>query len=260
MISEVQAERIGTETMLLLADRTLRYTHGASASVRVETAQRLMASVLYCIGHGLKQQSSAEAAVDAICVAPVKQLYAHGRALVGEAVALARGKLRVVQESRIATINLAYNDTLDSGVRAFFVGYDADYGAHESPGSIDYPVRVPARDGIEYIVAYLDRLDMENHFCHAAKYSDNLLHGYHDDGAELLENLFELTLGCCVGAVLCGKGPADVLTKKDVGYLGQRLKGLPGERLKTMLRIACAQGCARLGVGEAGFCPCCTND
>lgn len=251
MISDAQAERIGGETMALLAERTLRYTHGASASVRVETAQRLMASALYCIGHGLKALGSEEEAAEEICTVSVRVLYTRGRARVGETAAQARTQLRTVQDSRIGTENLAYNDTINSGLLAFFAGYDTDYGAHESPGSIDYPVRMPERCGIEYISMYLERVDMENRFCRTAGYSDALLRGYQSDGAGLLVNLFELQLGCCVGALLCGKGPADALLAEDAVYLGQRLQGLPTERLKAMLHLACTQGCTRLGIDEA---------
>ena len=132
---------------------------------------------------------------------------------------------------------------------AFFAGYDADYGAHENPGSIDYPVcRVPNLYGIEYIAAYITRLDMEERFCRAAGFTDALLRGYHRDGMELLANFFELSLGCAAGAVLCGKGPADALTADDAAYLARRLGEVSEKRLEGMLQLACGQACARLGM------------
>lgn len=249
MISEAQAERIGMETMALLAKETVKYTHGASTSVRVETAQRLLASAVYCIGHGLKSLGSAEAALGAVCDTSVSALYAQGKKRVDASGAEARALLRTVQEGMLKTVNLAYNDTLRRGLPAFFSAYDTEYGAHENPGSVDYPVcRVPDLVGVEYMLAYLKRADMENRFCRAAEYTDALLRGYHKDGKQLLVNLFELSLSCAVGAVLCGKAPADALNADDVSHLGQRLREASGKRLYGMLCLACGQACARLGM------------
>ena len=251
LVSEAQAERIGMETMALLARHTLRYTHGASSSVRVETAQRLLSSASYCIGHGLKALGSAEAALDAVCNTAVAALYTRGRARVDVSVAEARVLLRCVQENMLKTANLAYNDTLRHGLSVFFSAYDSEYGAHETPGSIDYPVcRMPVLDGVEYMLAYLKRTDMENRFCSAAGFSDALLRGHHKDGRQLLVNLFELSLSSAVGAVLCGKAPADALTAEDVSYLAQRLGEVPETRLDGVLRLACGQACVRLGMDE----------
>jgi hypothetical protein len=248
-VSDAQAERIGMETMALMAERTLRYTHGASASVRVETAQRLMSYAMYCIGHGLKALGSTEKAAEAVRGAHVRALYERGRELLSATAAEARLRLGSLQERMLNTCNLAYNDTLHRGISAFFAGYDADYGAHENPGSIDYPVcRVPSLNGVEYIAAYLIRLDMEERFCRAARFSDALLRGYHRDGMELLVNFFELSLGCAAGAVLCGKAPADALAADDREYLARRLGEASDNRLKGMLMLACGHACARLGV------------
>ncbi len=248
-INDVQAERIGMETMALLAKLTVKYTHGASASVRVETAQRLMASAVYCIGHGLKALGSAEAALEAVLGTAVSVLHARGLACAEASITEGRALLYAVQEGMLRIANLAYNDTLLHGIPAFFSAYDAAYGAHESPGSIDYPVcRVPELTGIEYILVYLKRLEAENRFCRAAGYSDALLSGYHRDGKQLLVNLFELTLGCAAGVALCGKAPAEPLTRQDVVYLAQQLGEAQTARLYGMLRIACAQSCARLGM------------
>ncbi len=251
LISEEQAERVGMETMALLAKQTTKYTHGASTSVRVETAQRLLSSAAYCIGHGLKALGSAEAALSAVCDTAVLTLYEQGRERVDASVAEARELLGSAKRSMLRTINLAYNDTLLHGLPPFFAEYDSEYGAHETPGSIDYPVcRVPDLVGAEYMLAFLKRLDMENRFCRAAGYTDALLRGYHKDGKQLLVSLFELTLGCAVGAVLCGKVPAEALTPEDVAYLAQRLREVPAARLKGMLVLACGQACTRLGMDE----------
>lgn len=251
LMSEAQAERVGMEMMALLAKLTQKVTHGASTSVRVETAQRLLSSAAYCIGHGLKALGSAEAALGVICDTAVSTLHAQGHERVDTSVAEARALLSKVQKGMLRTANLAYNDTLIHGLPLFFSAYDSEYGAHESPGSIDYPVcRVPDLTGVEYMLAYLKRADMENRFCRAAGYTDALLRGYHKDGRQLLVSLFELTLGCAVGAVLCGKAPADALVAEDVAYLAQRLREVPPARLKGMLVLACGQVCARLGMDE----------
>ncbi len=249
-LSAAQAERIGTETAALLTKQARRYTHGASASVRVETAERLLSSAAYCIGHGLKALGGAEEALEAVCAVPVETLYARGRARLEQSVEQAREALRTAQEGMLRTGNRAYNDTLRHGLSLFFAGYDLDYGAHETPGSIDYPVAMPSLCGVEYMLEYVRRLDAENRFCRAAGFSDALLRGYHPGWRDMLENLALLTLGSALGAALLGRALPALPERGDAARLGQVLGGMPPERREGVCGMALERVIAQYGAEE----------
>jgi hypothetical protein len=210
-----------------------------------------MESAAYCVGHELKASGSAESALEAVLAEPVETLYERGKARVDASVMEARTLLELAQEGMLRTGNRAYNDTLRHGLPLFFDGYDSEFGAHESPGSIDYPVRAPALCGVEYMLEYLKRLDIENRFCRAAHFSDALLRGYHSGWRDMLENLCALALGCAVGAVLCGKRAAEPLEFGDAARLAAQLNAMPPIRMERAAGMAFERTLCALGMADA---------
>lgn len=220
------------ELLNLLAEQVLRYNGGESSSVRVETAERIFESILYCIRADLESRragpdSEAEFSLGANfppkaeptpgTVPPPKaeltpeggpsprELYRRGLALVKEEVSRAKALYRQVLKTRVRTGLLAYNVTLDGALPGFFKTYDPDYAAQENgalTGSPDYPLlcSVGGGGGIVYMKAYLEELLRENKFC--ARYSANhirallFVHGQKHglDYREVIVNIPELIL------------------------------------------------------------------
>ena len=173
---------------VLLEERIRRYTMGDSTSVPVDTARRLLGSILYCLD--LNQRFPT---LSAMHEAP---LYVRWRAGVDQAKRICgRAKLLLKQAQRTPPplVNTAYCDTLET-LPAFFAGYDAEFFAQEIPCSFDYPLCQPVSEsllGAEYILEYLRKLLAENTLLRA--FSQDALRAlyvrYYVDYADLLVNL-----------------------------------------------------------------------
>ena len=176
------------ELYLLLDERIRRYTMGDSTSVPVDTARRLLESILYCLD--LNRRFPAQD------VPQGTPLHVRWRAGVDQAKRIAaRAKLLLKQAQRTPPplVNTAYCDTLEA-LPAFFAGYDADFFAQEIPCSFDYPLCQPVSEsllGAEYILEYLRKLLAENTLLRA--FSQDALRAlyvrYYVDYADLLVNL-----------------------------------------------------------------------
>lgn len=208
---------------LLLEERIRRYTMGDSTSVPVDTARRLLESILYCLN--IQRRADKNALPDS---APMKTRWQAG---VDAAKRTAkRAKLLLLQAQRTPPpiTNTAYNDTL-SALPAFFAGYDADFFAQEIPCSFDYPLCQPVSDallGAEYIQDFFRRLLAENTFLRAFS-ADALLslyEKYYIDYADLLVNLY---LPAAEMATLCALAGTPVralsLTSEQLISLNQTL-------------------------------------
>lgn len=87
-----------------------------------------------------------------------------GRKQIRKDVKKAKHILDTIKNNLIKTKNHAYNDTIKHGISMFFSNYNVDERAHETPGSIDYPVSGTETGlvGIEYMTRYLKKLYFEN--------------------------------------------------------------------------------------------------
>ena len=140
---------------------------GRSSSVKVETAANIWESVFYTIGFYLKSFSDLNLALKIIKENSLLQLYKRGRKLVEIQFYKAKQLFTTIQGNCPVINNYAYNATIEKGIPLFFATYDLNFAAHETPGSIDYPVSNDQMElvGIEYISGYLKKLFWENRFC-----------------------------------------------------------------------------------------------
>jgi hypothetical protein len=210
----VPSEAFRAELLDLLAEQVQRHNAGQSSSVRVETAEQIFESMLYCIRAYLEsQQKGSEPGADLSQAAeltqvgglPASELYLRGLELVKRETLCAKAIYREVLKTRVKTGQLAYNETLDGAIPGFFKTYDPDYAAQENgalTGFPDYPLLRDdrSRGGILYMKAYLEELLLENRFC--ARYPANrirallLVHGqkHRLDYREVIVNIPELIL------------------------------------------------------------------
>lgn len=182
----------------VLADEVYRYNNGQSSSVRTETAQSLLESILYAVTAYLATQPDPATALK---THDINELREKGVVLLRQYVAECRELLPKVKATRVQTDLIAYNHTIDECFEAFFSRYDPRFQAQETPaGLIDYPLYLDdwSVTGVLYIRNYLTQLLRENGFC--ARYPKNrirallLTHGlkHHIDYREILQNIPEL--------------------------------------------------------------------
>jgi hypothetical protein len=140
----------------------------------------------------------------------------------------------------------------------FFRSYDVDFGAHETPPSIDYPLAIDRMEltGIDYIAEYLRKLQLENHFCGYFSNEEihDLLRGYDRQYKELLINVFTLVFFNAVGAVLLGRSTAGLsVSEFDREYLQSVLSPLSTEEMETMMDQAVDRLCCMLSLSDEGL-------
>lgn len=201
--SEQRAQQT-EELFWLLSERIARYTMGDSSSVPVETAQRLLAGIVYCVNLSNTHPSAESTAIAA--------LRARREAGVTEAKRLAkRAKLLLMEAQRMQppVTNRAFCDSLVA-LPVFFRAYDPDFFPQELPCQLDYPLCHPVSDalsGVEYLLDYLRRWRIESAFLRA--FSRDMLiplyERYYGDYDDLHVNLYLPVSEMAALCVLAGK-------------------------------------------------------
>lgn len=209
---EISTVQLGV--MQLLGEEIMQYNHMQSSSVKVETAQSLLESMLYSITAYLDTLPEPAAALK---TQNLKDLRQKGLDLLKQYIEEAKTLLKEVKATRVQTELIAYNNTIDFAIDKLLQCYDPRFEAQNTTplsktAIIDYPLSKDNTSitGILYIKNYLIQLKKENEFC--AGYSKNyirallLTHGvkHHLDYREMLINIPELILerqGSAVPAV-----------------------------------------------------------
>lgn len=255
LLTNSELENIQLQSIQLLTKQTEQYTHGKSSSVKVETAQNILQSIIYSIGIYLKSFRDADLSFAALKQKPLLEMYQHGKKLIEEQLDSAKELLDTVQKNCIVTDNVAYNDTIQNGLSIFFSAYDVDFTAHDTPGSIDYPLSSDNTElaGIEYIYNYLEKLFLENQFCQ--KFAEHdiqcLLQGYNEHYQDLLINIFELVLANALGCILANKNLLQLnIESLDRKNLYKKLVHLPKEKLDLLLQDASTKLCRDYNISD----------
>lgn len=245
LLTESEFENIQLQSIQLLAKRTERFTGGESSSVKVETAQSILQSIFYSIGIYLKSFPDPDMSIAVLKQKPLPELYHQGKKLIEIQLDSTKQLFYEIQNDHLITDNYAYNDTLLDGIPGFFLAYDVDFAAHDTPASIDYPLSDDKMDlvGIEYISSYLQKLFLENEFCKNFPVHDIhcLLRGYDDHYQDLLINIFELVLTNAVGSSLANKSVQLRVLPLDRRYLQEKLVNLSRDILNKMLQDTSTQ-------------------
>ena len=253
LISTEELERFQIQIIGLLSVQFNRYTSGFSSSVSEETAKRIQQSVLYSLGYYFKSLPDVEKGLQELKENSLEELYHRGTKLVEKACVKAKELLKTVQENSLDTEVLAYHETLGKGLTMFFKDYDTDYGAHETPASIDYPLSCDKMilTGVDYILDYLDKIQIENHICSCYPLEEitSLLKGYDLEYRELLFNIFDLVLTNSVGALLLERSPFNLnITEYDRQYLQFTQASLTGEEISERVDQTLDRLCKELGL------------
>jgi len=205
-----------------------------------------MESIFYTIGIYLKSFPSPEMGVATLKKQPLSELHGQGGKFIRAYCEDAKNLLNAVKNNRIPIDNYAYNYTLENGIPDFFASYNIEFAAHETPGSIDYPLSNDKMElsGIEYICDYLQKLYLENQFCSNFTRNDlvYLLRGYDEHYQELLINIFGLVLTNAIGCIWTDKTTFQLNIKPpDIKVLQQKFVSKRKDELDLMLQYAASR-------------------
>lgn len=227
----------------LLAAQIEMENRGYSSSVPEETAQRMMTSIAYTVGLGLKTYPDADAAAEALKSTPIHVLHTRGGAQITKLLRETRSLYKKAKETRPDVPNAFYNATLDGSLKAFFRRYDRSFAADESNFLPEYPLFCPVRNaiGVEFPHAYVRRLCWENRFC--AQFPAEELQELFVRSVQSLPdasvNLFRCVLNAAIGTLLL-KGELRTLrlSEADVRDLYDLLQYQTPETIKQRVSDA----------------------
>lgn len=221
LIGSQEMNRLQVQLMSLLNERVLDYTRGGSSSVRTETAQNIMLSVLYCLDAYLKQLDNPLTGLTLLQSTPLTMLYERGVVEVASGLEQAKSIYADISSSKLDIPLLAYQGTIDEALPSSLRNYDPAYAAQETMAAIDYPLAIPVDDlkqtGVFYIQSYVERLKLENDFCNHFSEDDveQLLTDYGQtyslDYTEALINIFEIVVNNALFSVISGRHARDLL-------------------------------------------------
>lgn len=249
----ITAERVGQvqlETIGLLNELVLRFSSGESSSVRVEVAQNILLSVFYCLDSYLLGLGDPETALACLQAESISRMHSCGLEQVRAKLQTARRLWLQVRASMLDVPQLAYTDTINQAIPEFLDSYDPLFAAHETMGSLDYPLALPEwrQTGINFLAVYLQRLQQENLFCASFSIADvrQLLyrHGcvYGLDYREALINIFEVVANNAVLAVIgAERGSPLLISPGGARRVETALSGLPEERLSALVNEVAIQ-------------------
>ena len=149
--------------LALLRQETRRYTSGESSSVPWETAQNLLASLLYTLR--LNGEAPGERGRQ-LAESDLAEELRRGQTRLRRKMDYARRLWRRLAESGAAGDSRALGETL-LGIGEFWRRYDWRFAAHEVPCDIDYPLALPVSEdlqGADYLTEWLSRLETELRF------------------------------------------------------------------------------------------------
>ncbi|MDF2655421.1 MAG: hypothetical protein K0R19_1895 [Bacillota bacterium] len=253
LIPSETLEKLQSQILTLLSAAFNRYTGGFSSSVPLETGQRIQQSIFFTTGYYLKRLSSPEEAFILLETCTLDELYQKGKKRIAEDFLNTKALLASIQKKLPSFDVLAYNDTLKEGIPLFFAAYDADYGAHEIPGSIDYPLSNDPMilTGLEYIMDYLRKFQLENLFCsyYPSETVLALIRGSDPMYREQLFNIFDLVLANSLASALMGRSALNLyISDYDQRFLQYELGSQSRDQIELLADQAGCRMCVELSI------------
>ena len=236
----------------LLLAQAQRYTQGGSTSLPRETMDELLASLCYTLGIDPKKGDSA---LLPLALGDPHERYAKALDQLRNKTDCARMLAGQLCLSAPALDCIALHSTLRSIV-AGLDGYDPRFFAHRVPGDIDYQLMRPVPErvqGVDYILAYLTRLDAELRFLSRLPLHRvlALLDGFAPDWRELVANLYAPVATNALGLALLGADPRRLhITQAQRDELMLLLGNLPAEIIEERLFAASRAVCRVLDLKD----------
>ena len=236
----------------LLLAQAQRYTQGESTSLPRETMDELLASLCYTLGIDPKKGDSA---LLPLALGDPHERYAKALDQLRNKTDCARMLAGQLCLSAPALDCISLHSTLRSIV-AGLGGYDPRFFAHRVPGDIDYQLMRPVPErvqGVDYILAYLTRLDAELRFLSRLPPHRvlALLDGFAPEWRELVANLYAPVAANALGLAVLGADPCRLhITQAQRDELLLLLGNLPAEIIEERLFAASRAVCRVLDLKD----------
>ena len=148
---ECDLRRFLKDVSLLLRRTIEAQSGGASTSVREETAQKYVSSILYVIGAALRQEPTPEAAVVRLMSELTEKIFDSGLLLLNDIKSRAKMLRDLIKNAKKPDQSDDYYTFIDIVAKRYIDSYEPKYNAAESVW-----VRVPELDMDENVKGMLD--------------------------------------------------------------------------------------------------------
>lgn len=240
-LSEEEQCLIQAKLFKLLEKQTKKYTSLESTSLPLETGQALMDSILFTIGVGLYGWDyKGQLDLPMLLTGELETIFAQGVLCMEKWIEYGTMLWQKVCASLPEVENCSMIDTLKS-IGSFFKIYNYRFFAQNIPCDIDYQLSIPIsedKQGILYVISYLERLATENHFLsHFHKVAMiPVLNRYCPEYRVLLINLYEPIVTNGIGCVLINKSIDNLcMTKEEQETICKLLLPLPKMEIEHRL-------------------------
>ena len=147
----------------IVAALARKYTSGESTSLPYERVRVLRDAAVYCIRHFFDASGNESLIPENI---PAKEAYRQGYDIVCRKVKDTLLRYNSFRETYYHYGNIAYRETVEKGLPAFFLYYDPMFAPTETIITMDYPVLEldVSLEGIDRIAQYVDLLFEEHRY------------------------------------------------------------------------------------------------
>lgn len=207
------------ELFPLLQELTEKYTGKESTSITYEKAQQLLGAVLYTIYESTGGKKVITKQDGIIREMSAKEAYDTGYRMLREKVEQSSRKYAELMTEFESYGNIAYQETVEQGISAFFKRYDIRFRPQDHIISLDYPVLCSLENlqGIDRIAEYLACIQIEQKFLQSfpVGYVENTLEQYHTNYQELFLNIPEILMQRILPDMLLKKAPSVEKRKQE---------------------------------------------
>lgn len=192
------------ELLPIVAQLAREYGGYEHSSLSYEKARMLMEAVIYCIRAGEDgEEGILTERLDA------KEAYLYGRQVVTKKVR----RLQALYNELILDFHdygsACLRDSIVEGIPGFLMRYDVKYAPQETLLLLDYPVLTNPNgaSGICAVLEYVESIALEQRFLKrfGDAYVLKVLHAYHADYGELVENICNIVLVNGIGHMILRK-------------------------------------------------------
>lgn len=243
-LSEEEQCLIQAKLFKLLEKQTKKYTSLESTSLPLETGQALMDSILFTIGVGLQGKDYVgQIDLHLLFTGELEVMFTQGILCIEKLIDYGKVLWQKVYDALPVVENCSMKDTVKS-IGTFWKNYNYRFFAQDIPCDIDYQLSIPIseeKQGILYVISYLERLATENHFL-SYFHKDTMvpvLNRYCPDYRVLLINLYEPIVTNVIGCGLLNKKMDELcMTKEEQETICKLLEPLSKKEIEHRLYVA----------------------
>lgn len=183
-------DKVNQGMIEILMDKMRRYS-GGDSSLSKERTQSLMDSIIYTLSFYFSSMET-QKMQDMLQYQDISKIYEQSHNFILQQVHTLYLKVVELQKYIVDIPLQVYQETLGTGLTAFFDAYNFDYCTQDIILTLDYPTCRPLqKNGLEKMLEYVSYLEIEHYFLHCFEISDieKVIVGYCYYEKDMIDNI-----------------------------------------------------------------------